>query len=186
VKRPGFFQGIAAAAGLGILGSAFVAVMATFVGIGLVTRLVIALLALVYILYLFSRNAERTGRITTLMLWSAMTLVTWWLPLPLPLYLLIHAGAIWLVRSLYFYSGVIPSLLDMALTGLSLVASIWALSRTGSVFLGAWCFFLVQALFTAIHRSMGGPVTEESMPGNHNFERARRQADAALKQLITR
>jgi hypothetical protein len=186
MTRPGFLQGVMAAAVLGFIASAFIVVFTPFIGIGLVTRLVVPMLALAYLLYLFTRNDEKTGRVTTLVLWSAMTVATWWLALPLPLYLLIHAGAIWLVRSLYFYTGVLPSLMDMALTGLSLVASVWALSRTGSVFLGTWCFFLVQALFTAIPRSIGNKPVPEELAATSDFERARRQADAALRQLIAR
>ncbi len=186
MKRPGFFHGVAAAAVLGFLASAFVAVFIPFIGVGAVSRLVIPGLALAYILYLFSRNDERTGRATTVVLWSAMTLATWWLAPPLPFYLLIHAGAVWLVRSLYFYSGVIPALMDMALSGLSIVTSVWALSRTGSVFLGTWCFFLVQALFAAIPSSIAAKSRAGAIPQTGNeFERARQQADAALKQLIT-
>jgi hypothetical protein len=186
MNRPGFFQGVAAAAVLGFLASAVIAVFTPFIGIGAVTRLVIPGLALAYILYLFSRNDERTGRVTSIVLWSAMTLAMWWLAPPLPFYLLIHAGAVWLLRSLYFYAGVIPSLMDMALTGLSIVTAVWALSRTGSVFLGTWCYFLMQALFTAIPQSIGAKTGPAALPMvNNEFERARRQADAALKQLIT-
>jgi len=66
------------------------------------------------------------------------------------------------------------------------VTSVWALSRTGSVFLGTWCFFLVQALFTAIPSSVGAKSRAGAIPqASDEFERARRQADAALKQLIT-
>jgi hypothetical protein len=185
MKRPGFIHGVVAAAVLGFGASASIAVFAPFLGTGLVSRLVIPGLALAYLLYLFSRNSERTGRVTTLVLWSAMTLASWWLAPPLPIYLLMHAGAVWLVRSLYFYSGILPSLLDMGLTGLSVVTSIWALSRTGSVFMGTWCFFLVQALFTAIPQSMRNRPGPVSPATSNEFERARRQADAALKQLIT-
>jgi hypothetical protein len=186
MKRPGFFHGVAAAAVLGFVASAFIAVFTPFIGVGAVSRLVIPGLALAYILYLFSLNDEKTGRVTTVALWSAMSLTAWWVAPPLPFYLLIHASAVWLVRSLYFYSGVIPALMDMALTGLSIVTSVWALSRTGSVFLGTWCFFLVQALFTAIPSSVGAKSRAGAIPqASDEFERARRQADAALKQLIT-
>ena len=186
MKRPGFLHGVMAAAVLGFTASAIIAVFTPFVGVGLVTRLVVPALALGYLLYLFTRNDETTGRVTTLVLWSAMTVATWWIAPPLPFYLLIHVGAIWLVRSLYFYSGVLPSLMDMALTGFGLVASVWALSRTGSVFLGTWCFFLVQALFTAIPRSIGSKPAPAELAVTSEFERARRQADAALRQLIAR
>ncbi|MDH4048712.1 MAG: hypothetical protein OEW68_00540 [Gammaproteobacteria bacterium] len=185
MKRPGFFHGVAAAAVLGFAASAVIAVLTPLLGLGTVIRLLIPGLALAYILYLFSRNEEKTGRATTLALWAAMSLVAWWFAVPLPFYLLMHAAAIWLVRSLYFYSGVVPSLLDMGLTGVSIVTSIWALSRTGSVFLGTWCFFLVQALFAAIPQSLTKRPRIPQPASDDGFDRARRQADTALKQLIS-
>lgn len=187
MKRPTFFQGVVVAAVLGFFASAIVAVFVPFAGVGAVTRLVIPALALTYLLYLFSRNSERTGRVTTLVLWTAMTLVMWWFAPALPWYLLVHIAAIWLVRSLYFYSGVFPALIDMGLSALSTIASIWAISRTGSVFLATWCFFLVTALFVAIPQTMQGRRTSQQdlRADNENFERARRQADQALRQLFT-
>jgi hypothetical protein len=134
-----------------------------------------------------SRSTERLGRVTTLSLWSVLAVVTWWVAPPLPLYLLIHVGAVWLVRSLYFYSGVIPALMDLGLNALSISAAVWAITRSGSVLLATWCFFLVQALFVAIPPAMTGKKKPEcnTAADSENFERARRQADAALRQLFT-
>lgn len=186
MRRPGFFNGVAVAAVLGVLASAFIAVFTPFIGIGAVTRLVIPALGLLYIVYLFSRNDETTGRVTSIALWSAMTAALWWIAPPLAFYLLLHAGAVWLVRSLYFYSGVVPSLMDMVLSGLAIVVAVWALSRTGSVFLATWCFFLVQALFVAIPESLANLDPSRTETGaNDEFDRARRRAEAALKQLIS-
>jgi hypothetical protein len=106
---------------------------------------------------------------------------------PLPLYLLIHVAAIWLVRSLYFYSGLLPALMDLGLSALSISATVWAITRWGSVLLATWCFFLVQALFVAIPPA----IKNKQEPGanaaadNAHFERAKRQADAALRQLFS-
>ena len=95
--------------------------------------------------------------------------------------------AIWLVRSLYFYSGVLPALMDLGLSALSISASVWAITRSGSVFLAIWTFFLVQALFVTIPPTVQGKSKPErnSAAENENFTRARRQADAALRQLFT-
>ena len=109
----------------------------------------------------------------------------WFASPPLLLYLLIHLGAIWLTRSLYFYSGVLPALADLALTGLGLAAATWAVTRTGSVFLGTWCFFLTQALFVSI------PDTMRRKPGASGFghtradrfQHAHRMAEAAVRKL---
>ncbi len=106
MKRPSFLHGVIVAAVLGFFASAAVGTLTPFVGLGSVIRLVIPALGLAYLLYLFGRNEERTGRVTTLSLWAVLAALTWWMTPPLPLYLLVHVGAIWLVRSLYFYSGV--------------------------------------------------------------------------------
>ena len=123
MKRPTFFHGVIVAAVLGFFASAVVATLTPFVGLGSVIRLVIPALALAYLLYLFSRSKERVGRVTTLSLWSALAAVSWWLAPPLPLYLLIHVAAVWLVRSLYFYSGIMPALMDLGLNALSISAA---------------------------------------------------------------
>jgi len=188
MKRPNFFQGVIAAAVLGFFASAVVATLTPFVGLGAVVRLVIPLLGLAYLLYLLNRSAERLGRVTTLTFWTAMSAVAWWAAPPLPLYLLIHVGAVWLIRSLYFYSGVVPALMDLGLNALSVSAAVWAISRSGSVFLATWCFFLVQALFVTIPTALPrkAALKRNTPAGSRNFERAKRQADTALHQLFTK
>ncbi len=187
MKRPSFFNGVIVAAVLGFFASAVVATLTPFVGFGAVLRLVIPALGLAYLLYLFSRSEDRVGRVTTLSLWSALAAVTWWVAPPLPMYLLIHVGAVWLVRSLYFYSGVLPALMDLGLSTLSISATVWAITRSGSVFLATWCFFLVQALFVAIPPTVNRErkATRNTAVESENFENARRQADQALRQLFT-
>lgn len=187
MKRPSFLHGVIVAAVLGFFASAVVATLTPFVGLGAVLRLVIPLLAVAYLLYLFSRSTERIGRVTTLSMWAVLAAVTWWVAPPLPLYLLIHVGAIWLVRSLYFYSGVMPALMDLGISALSVSATVWAISRSGSVFLATWCFFLVQALFVAIPLTIGSrPARKKSTAtDNETFTNAKRNADKALRQLFT-
>ncbi len=185
MKRPSFFHGVIVAAVLGFFASAVVATLTPFVGLGAVIRLVIPALGLAYLLYLFGRSNERVGRVTTVALWAALAAVTWWIAPPLPVYLLIHVGAIWLVRSLYFYSGVMPALLDLGLSTLSASAAVWAISRSGSVFLATWCFFLVQALFIAIPPAIKGRRTTQPATDDENFAHAKRNADKALRQLFT-
>ena len=190
MKRPSFIQGVIVAAVLGFFASAVVATLTPFVGLGAVIRLVIPALGLAYLLYLFSRSTERLGRVTTLSFWSALAAVTWWVAPPLPLYLLIHVGAVWLVRSLYFYSGLVPALMDLGISTLSVSATVWAITRSGSVFLATWCFFLVQALFVAIPPTIAPSMNRkkaqaERLADDDTFDHARRQADKALRQLFT-
>jgi len=187
MKRPSFFHGVIVAAVLGFFASAVVATLTPFVGLGTVIRLVIPALALAYLLYLFSRSEEAIGRVTAISLWGVLAAITWWVAPPIPFYLLIHVTAIWLLRSLYFYSGVMPALMDLGLSTLSISATIWAITRSGSVFLATWCFFLVQALFITIPPAIKASKTHQrnSISDNEKFEHARRQADQALRQLFT-
>jgi hypothetical protein len=187
MKRPSFIHGVIVAAVLGFFASAVVATLTPFVGLGAVIRLVIPALALAYLLYLFSRSTERLGRVTALSAWAVLAVLTWWVAPPLPLYLLTHVAAIWLLRSLYFYSGLMPALMDLGISTLSVSATVWAITRSGSVFLATWCFFLVQALFVAIPPALAKKRAEQrSTPAESEpFEVARRQADQALRQLFT-
>jgi hypothetical protein len=98
----------------------------------------------------------------------------------------VHVGAVWLVRSLYFYSSIVPAIMDLGLNILGVSTAYWAIIHSGSTFLAIWCFFLVQALFVSI------PSTLARLPNtvrghstdSGKFERAHRRAEAAIRQLI--
>jgi hypothetical protein len=168
MRRPSFFHGVIVAGVLAFAMAATVAALVPFVGAGSLVRL-----------------AERTGVLTTLSLWSALAVTTWWLAPPLPYYVLIHVGAIWLVRSLYVYSGVLPALMDLGLSALAAAGFAWSISRTGSIFIATWTFFLIQALYVAIPSRIG-TLQRQPVTASRTFERARKQADAALQQLMSR
>jgi hypothetical protein len=192
MKRPTFLHGVVAAAALAFFASAILATLTPFLGLGGAIRLAVPVLALSYLAYLMgsisqSTRRQPTGRLVTLSLWCALAAVTWWTAPPLPIYLLIHAGAVWLVRSLYVYSGVIPAAMDLGLCVLSLLTFSWAFMRTGSIFAATWSYFLVQALWVAVPpRIQGRYAMREPTSGSEPFEHARRQADEALRQLSSR
>ena len=191
MKAPSFLHGVIAAAALAFFASAMLGALTPFLGVGTVLRLAVPVLTASYLLYFFRSSRRRSGRVVTWSLWTALAVVTWWAGPPLPLYLLIHVGGVWLVRSLYAYSGVIPALLDLGLCALSALAFGWVFLRTGGVFLATWSFFLVQALWVAVPRQIKGAIEERNARptpagGNERFEHAHRQADAALRQLFSR
>jgi hypothetical protein len=55
------------------------------------------------------------------------------------------------------------------------------------VFLGIWCFFLVQALFVLIPRSIErkSRTVQPGHGGEDRFQHAYRVADAAVRKLTT-
>ena len=145
----------------------------------------VALLAFVYVLWLLRHARERAGRVAVVALWLVAALAAFVLAPPFLLYVLIHAGLIWLIRSLYYYSGVVPTLLDLALSGFGVAFALGTVHRTGSVVLGLWAFFLVQAVFVAIPATLR-KRRDTNVRSDSDFDRHRRQAEAALQQLIAR
>ncbi len=185
MKRPSFLHGVGVALLASFSGGILFSVISGPLPSDLVLRAVIAMLGLGYTLYLLSRSDERVGRVTTVMLWSLMFTISWIGAPSLMLYLLMHVGSLWLVRSLYFYTSLLSALLDLSLSAMSLATALWAAAHTGNIFLAIWCFFIGQALFVGIPASMrrqeqlvDGELIDYAM-----FQRAHRTAEAALRRL---
>lgn len=185
MRQPTFLEGAVLAFATSAVGSILYTALTTVFPGAPVLRGLTAAIALAYVFYLLTRSRERVGRITTLAAWALAAMAIWWLDPPLALYLLAHVGLIWLIRSLYFYSSILSALADLALNALSLAATVWAATQSGSVFLSIWCFFLVQALFVAIPSRMGRRPSPHRRPPDDEdpFERAHRAAQAALRRL---
>jgi hypothetical protein len=185
MKRPTFFQGVFVALVISVAAGAVLAGLVPFMSSGAALRLMIPAMGFAYLIWLLRRSVESTGRITTVAAWCIVSATTWFVAPPISAYVLIHAGMLWLARSLYFYAGVLPALLDLGLSALSVSAATWAITRSDSVFLAAWCFFLVQAMFVVIPGTLKKHATGAADENDDTFERARRRADAALRQLFT-
>jgi hypothetical protein len=180
-KVPSLGLGLVAALILSVCGAALLAALTPWLGLGLALRAVIALLGFAYVLHAIGRSGERVGRITTLVCWLVVASGAWLAGLPLVAYVLVHLGAIWLVRSLYYYSGLMPALADLGLTMLGAAFAVWAAQRADSAWLAFWCFFLVQAFHVSIPTSL----TRSSAPEapDDAFARAHRAAEAAVRRL---
>jgi len=185
MKQPTFLEGVSVAIAISLAGSVlYTAMGVVFPGVP-VLRLLIAGIGLAYVVYLLSRSPERIGRITAVAAWLTVASVLWFTHPPLLLYVCVHLGTLWLIRSLYFYSSALSALADLGLNGLSLAAAIWAITRTGSVFLSLWCFFLVQALFVIIPKSINRKPGAAPVGHEHEdrFQHAYRVAEAAVRKL---
>jgi hypothetical protein len=182
MKAPTFFDGVGVALGASLLGSMAHTALATVTGGG-VLRLVVAGLALGYVVYLLSHSPARVGRVTALAAWGAMAVALWVATPSLVLYVALHVGAIWLVRSLFFHSSLLSAGADFGLSVLALAAAVWAVVHTGSLLLGIWCFFLVQALFVAIPHGLARRPRADREDREDPFEHAHRVAEAAVRRL---
>ena len=183
-KRPGFFHGVAIAFVLAaISGVTFTALTPVFDGVFLL-RFLVTGAAGAYILYLLQRSELRSGRIATMSMWGLTVIAIWIFAPSFGWFVITQTGLIWLVRAGYFYTGLLPALMDLALSALALVGAVAAAEHTGSLFLSMWCFFLVQALFVRLPEDIRSPRISHASPSDP-FEKAYRSADAALRRLST-
>jgi hypothetical protein len=180
---PSFGYALGAALVFSVGGAAVLAVLGPFVGTGAALRVVIAVLGLVYVLYLVGRSGERVGRITTIAVWAGGACIAWFAALPFVAYMLVHLGLVWLVRSLYYYSGLLPALADCGLTLLGAAFAAWAAQRSGSAWLAFWCFFLVQAFHVLIPASLAERGGNAAAATDDAFTRAHRAAESAVRRL---
>lgn len=185
MKSHSFIQGVGLALVVSLLGSLLFALFKQTASTELAWRLVIALAAAAYLLFLLRGSSARVGMVTTVLAWSAISGLTWLLHPSLLVYLLIHMGLLWLVRSLYFYRNLLAVLMDMGLQGISFATAVWALQETGSILPCLWSFFLVQALFVAIppHGFGAKQPSLDSTGEGAGFQRAYLSAEAALRRL---
>jgi len=180
-RRMSLTQGVIGAFVLSLCGAVVLTILGPFLGIGTVSRGVIALLGFAYVLYLVSRSGERVGRISTVACWVVCATVAWFAGLPFISFVLVHVGLLWLVRSLYYYSGLIPALIDFGLSLLGTAFAVWSAQRTGSFGLALWCFFLFLAFHALIPESIRpGPTHPQHEDA---FARAHRAAEAAVRRL---
>jgi hypothetical protein len=189
MTRLSFMSGVAAALILALIAGVTFTIAQPFTGAALLLRLLISGLGFLYVVWLIRGCRKRSGRLSAIAFWVLIPVLCWLFALSLPIYLLVHVLAIWLIRSLLLYSGVLPALLDFGLTGLGAIAASWSIWRTGSVFLATWIFFLIQALFVAIPPRIPGRRRGHNRDidlADAAFERARRRAEAALSQLVSR
>jgi len=178
MNTPTFSHGVILALLLAVVGSIGMTVLPLFATKLVALKLVTAVLASGYALYLLNRSDERSGRVVVPCLLLA-TGVLGWVLLPLTGFVLLQVGLIWLVRALYHHARLVTALADLVLCVLACAAAVWALG-TGSYLITFWCFFLVQALYVWIPSTAHGGDAESTAI---NFEASRNQALAALKQL---
>jgi hypothetical protein len=185
MKGPTLPEGVAFALLASLAGSILLTALAGTLPSGLLLRLLLAAFGGAYVVYLLWRSRERVGRIVVAMVWIGVAATALWLSVPMPFYVLIHAGLIWLVRALYHHSSLFPALADLCLLGFGLATALWAFVHTGTVFLGVWCFFLVQSLFVLIPSSLNRRRNPQHQRwgDEERFDCAHRNAETALRDL---
>ncbi len=189
MKSATIIHGILVALGLSLLSVPLFAVSAVLFPHGLGIRIVLGFLAFCYLSRIILSAETRTGRFS-LSLGAAVTLgVAVWLRLSIIDLSIIAAGLIWLARSLYSYSSLRETILDGAVTGLSVISAAWMVMLSGSFVLAIWTFFLVQALVVLIPgkgEKAQSSCSTNSRHGIDRFLQAKKTAEGALRTLALR
>ena len=150
MKNPGIIDGIIVAIAISLGAGAASLVLGGFIGYATLFNLVLCAATLTYLVYLLIRSSARVGRVVVIAGWLVASLACWFFDVALFEQVLVQAGIIWLVRSLYFHASILTAALDFGLVAAGLAASAWAMVNTGSLAAALWSFFLVQALFSWI------------------------------------
>ena len=185
MKSPGIIDGVIVALVISLSAGAVSLVLGGFIAYATLFSLVLCGSTLIYLVYLLKRSKAKVGRVVVIASWAATSLGCWLFEVPLFTQVLIQAGIIWLVRSLYFHSSILAAALDFGLVSVGLAASAWAMVNTDSLGGALWSFFLVQALFCWI------PNLARKQPGDaykyqqdtSSFQSAHRVALDAVRKL---
>ncbi|NOS73348.1 MAG: hypothetical protein HOP36_02160 [Methyloglobulus sp.] len=187
MKKATFGEGVVIALVSSIIASVVFVSLSFLLSKETVFRLLTSGLAFAYSLYLLARSQGQVGRVTVILAWCLLLSALWVFYPSLTFFMLFHIMAIWLVRSLYRYTSLFSSLVDLCLNALGVASAFWAMHHTGSLFLSFWCFFLVQALFVYIPIGSGHQNLDRSGQTNNepNFDCAYQAAEAAVRKLST-
>ena len=187
MKSPGLFDGLVAALLISVGAGLAKLVFGAFVDPATLTAAVIHAATLAYLVYLLRRGRARIGKLVTLAVWALLGTAGWLLPLGLFEQILLLAGFVWLVRSLYFHASLFAAVLDFGLVSAGLAAASWAALNTSSLPAALWSFFLVQALFGWIPNLAGpdAPRGRNARDSGGEFETAYRAAQEAVRKLTS-
>ena len=185
MKPPGIIDGVIVALVISLGAAAINLVLGGFIDYATLFNLVLCGSTLAYLVYLLKRSSAKAGRVVVIASWAISSLTGWFFELPLFELILIQAGIIWLVRSLYFHGSIFAAALDFGLVSAGLAASTWAMVNTGSLAGALWSFFLVQVLFCWIPdlaRKQPGEIYRNQHDSS-SFQSAHRVALDAVRKL---
>lgn len=190
IQPPGIINGIIIALVISLIAAIASLVLSGLIHQSTLFSMVLYTATLIYLVYLLKNSNSRLGRVVVISSWAVISLACWLFEVPLIAQVLNQAGSIWLVRSLYFHSSLISSLVDAGLVGIGLAASAWAMVNTGSLTTAVWSFFLTQALFCWIPELSRKPASQlsrsqslHSQTAQSSFQSAHRVALDAVQKL---
>jgi hypothetical protein len=185
MKTPSFWREVLLALVISVGGAVVHNVLAGFIGRALSLRVVVLLVAMVYVLSLLRQSPLASGRVVAALAWLALSLLLVAFNPALTVWLLMQTAFIWLLRGLQGYDSLISAGMDALLSAFALAAAVTTATHTQSLFLTLWCFFLVQALAVFVPRRAPERRQAAAVPEN-DFDASFRNAEAALRRLSVR
>lgn len=179
MNRHTLARGIVVAALLAAMGGALYGVLTLYFPPDAVLRVVVGIVAGTYVLHVIAYAEVRGGRIVVALSWLIGAMLLAVTAPPFTLFVVTHAALLWLVRALCCHEGPLAALLDFLLTTLALAAAVASARHSGSVALGLWTLFLVQAFFVGIPQRSPVRTADVLAP----LARARTQAQTALRRV---
>lgn len=185
MKSPGIFDGVRIAIVISLGAAVTMLILGGFIAHNTLSSLVLSAATLIYLVYLLKHSSANAGHVVVIAGWFVISLACWFFDVMLIELVLIQAGIIWMVRSLYFHGSMFTAVLDLGLVLFGLAASTWAMVNTGSMAGALWSFFLVQALFCWIP-DLSNKQSREIYINRHDqssFQSAHRIALDAVRKL---
>ena len=183
MNRHPLARGIIVAALLAFTGGALYGALTLYFAPAAVLRLTVGCVTAAYVLHLVATADVRGGRIVVPLGWLIGAVLLAVSAPPLALFVVAHTALLWLVRALCCHDGPLAALADFLLSAVALAAAVACARHTGSVALGLWTVFLVQAFFVVIPQPAQVPAVDAIEPALAPLARARAQAHAALHRV---
>ena len=147
-------------------------------------RLVIEVVAVVYLGCLIYQSRVRAGKLTLTIICLTMPLFGFFFIEQSGLLVVVAAGMIWVARSLLNYSSIVSAITDLGLCIFSLAGAGWAFSVSGSIIAAVWSFFLIQSLHSLIPTKFGEvKQVAAAEPSADHFGHAYQSAEEAIRQM---
>jgi hypothetical protein len=179
MKSLSFSSSAIAGFALSLLGVGALYALSWWSGHHVALKLVTILLAGGYCAYLMHRSTVKTGHVVVPAIWLVTTVCLFSFVSPAAM-IAVQTAFIWIIRSLYFHSGILASGADALLSVCALGIGTWALQNS-NWFLAFWSFFLIQSLAVWIPQLR----RSSSLDAEQKFSTAAAHAHDALRRITS-
>lgn len=184
MKLTGFVANVMLALLLSLLGASLFMVFSIWLASWIALLAVLSVLAGGYLSWLLYSHRSRRGITLVFLGWLGVGGLLLLMGSGALLALLAYTGLLWFTRSCLRYRKPILALVDVGISLMAVVLSIWVVQHTHSFALSCWAYFFTQSLvfFVPANRA---PDFRDSQPADR-FSLAHHNAELALERLQTK